>query len=62
MADDPNHGFNLGDLVQLKSGGPVMTVERLVYDQVLTVWFAYGSHRSRLFEPQALKAADEVEA
>jgi uncharacterized protein YodC (DUF2158 family) len=49
--------FNTGDLVQLKSGGPVMTVEGMVLGSTETVWFAYGKRRHGLFEPRALKAA-----
>jgi uncharacterized protein YodC (DUF2158 family) len=53
MAD----AFNIGDLVQLKSGGPVMTVEGTILDRTNVAWFAYGKRHSALFEPQALKAA-----
>jgi uncharacterized protein YodC (DUF2158 family) len=52
LADDRNPGFNLGDLVQLKSGGPVMTIERLMNGHAKAVWFAYGNDRSQFFEPR----------
>jgi len=61
MADDLNPGFNLGDLVQLKSGGPIMTVERFLNGRTEAVWFAYGRHHACFFEPRALKAVDGVE-
>jgi len=53
--------FNIGDLVQLKSGGPVMNIDRFYENEAHAVWFAYGKRRSDFFAPQALKAADGVE-
>jgi uncharacterized protein YodC (DUF2158 family) len=51
--------FQPGDLVQLKSGGPIMTVERISPDgSVLAVWFAYLRRCSRSFTTETLQAAD----
>ena len=57
--------FDAGDLVQLKSGGPVMTVEKLVIDhrQVWSgyygcSWFAGAKDNHRNFAEAALKAAE----
>jgi uncharacterized protein YodC (DUF2158 family) len=50
--------WNVGDRVQLQSGGPIMTVDEIGPDGVLCQWFGgntkleYGT-----FKPQALKAA-----
>jgi uncharacterized protein YodC (DUF2158 family) len=33
---------NPGDLVTLKSGGPVMTVDDVAGETVTCVWFTYG--------------------
>jgi uncharacterized protein YodC (DUF2158 family) len=43
--------------VQLKSGGPVMTVERISTTGVVTTWFAYGKCQSTDIRAQALQAA-----
>ncbi|WP_395021568.1 DUF2158 domain-containing protein [Dongia sp.] len=54
MAD----AFKPGDLVRLKSGGPVMTVDQLVGDDGLqAMWFAYGHQISRYFGSQSVEAA-----
>jgi uncharacterized protein YodC (DUF2158 family) len=37
--------FKAGDLVKLKSGGPVMTVVEVDEDEVLCVWFPSDDHR-----------------
>lgn len=36
-------GFKVGDVVELKSGGPDMTVEDITDDGVACVWFVYAS-------------------
>lgn len=60
MADS----FKAGDLVQLKSGGPKMTVERVDRDGgVYAVWFAGAKREHAHFSSAALKpATDEPEA
>ena len=54
--------FSAGDLVQLKSGGPVMTVESVNYVGAKLgyqcAWFVLAKHhRQHFFEP-TLKAAE----
>jgi uncharacterized protein YodC (DUF2158 family) len=53
--------FRLGDVVQLNSGGPKMTITS-VYNQdspirYATDWFAGGNHEYGLFPEAALQAA-----
>jgi len=43
--------------VQLKSGGPVMTVDEITNDRTRTVWFAYGQQHHGHFGVHALQAA-----
>jgi uncharacterized protein YodC (DUF2158 family) len=46
--------------VQLKSGGPIMTVEAgdpVAHWGIQATWFAYGKCRSTQFDVQALQAA-----
>ncbi|MBF0169404.1 MAG: DUF2158 domain-containing protein [Alphaproteobacteria bacterium] len=31
--------FSVGDTVRLKSGGPVMTIEKMENDRIFCVWF-----------------------
>ena len=54
--------FQLGDLVQLKSGGPAMTITEIrddVGDDVVWCkWFANNKTESDSFPPLALKKAD----
>jgi uncharacterized protein YodC (DUF2158 family) len=49
--------FKPGDIVQLKSGGPIMTVLETSEIGVSTAWFAYGKCKRTHIEAQALKAA-----
>ena len=57
--------FKVGDLVQLKSGGPVMTVIALpgshasVHAFYKCSWFAGKRHASGYFPPEALQPAKE---
>lgn len=55
--------FKPGDLVELKSGGPVMTVEREGYsvNSWECTWFAGDKHQHNTFEGVALKMADAEE-
>ena len=50
--------FQPGDLVQLKSGGPIMTVDRIPeYGGVWASWFAYGKRHEERFEALSLQPA-----
>jgi uncharacterized protein YodC (DUF2158 family) len=57
--------FKPGDLVELKSGSPVMTIEKLDTDFPNTFnggyhcsWFAGAKNNHRCFEEAALKPAE----
>ncbi|WP_133365310.1 YodC family protein [Qipengyuania sediminis] len=52
--------FKPGDLVELKSGGPVMTVEQESYqdDKWECTWFAGDKHQHNTFAGVALKLAE----
>lgn len=50
--------FNSGDVVQLKSGGPIMTVEEANFTEVWAVWFAYGKQQRSRFRADALQRAE----
>ncbi len=49
--------FNIGDIVQLKSGSPSMTVSRKINDDsdILCVWFDGDDFRDKVFPIQTLK-------
>jgi uncharacterized protein YodC (DUF2158 family) len=49
--------FTPGDLVQLKSGGPIMTVHEIAKHGIWTVWFAYGKRHRDLFVAPSLQPA-----
>ena len=58
--------FKAGDLVELRSGGPVMTVERVSesfeMDDVWSygcTWFAGDKHQHSSFTEAALKGAED---
>lgn len=59
MADD--NKFKSGDTVQLKSGGPIMTVEKgAMYGgefKLLCVWFEKTKRMQSTFTPDTLTAA-----
>jgi uncharacterized protein YodC (DUF2158 family) len=49
-------GFRIGDTVQLKSGGPIMTVRKKYYwdNKIECNWFQYGTLQEGLFDPDQL--------
>ena len=47
--------FQIGDVVQLKSGGPRMTVEGYEDDLVICVWFEKTERKSGNFREATLK-------
>lgn len=57
--------FKPGDLVELKSGGPVMTIEKAhtgFSDEVPSyscTWFAGAKENHKIFAEPALKKADD---
>ncbi|HEX8300682.1 YodC family protein [Sphingomonas sp.] len=53
--------FNIGDIVQLKSGGPEMTVDSLFAGQVFCKWFVGDDLKTETFSPGALKLVRAAE-
>ena len=52
--------FNVGDIVELISGGPKMAVEEDWGDGTYTcAWFAGAKHNSALFKGRTLKQSDD---
>jgi uncharacterized protein YodC (DUF2158 family) len=53
-----------GDLVMLNSGGPIMTVNGFISNQVMCVWFDKENglyhYKSAQFYPAALKSVEPV--
>ena len=53
--------FKPGDLVELKSTGPIMTIERVMHNSTgnayVCSWFAGAKDNQKLFQEPALKAA-----
>jgi len=41
--------FVIGEIVQLKSGGPIMTIETIDDDEVCCVWFLDGEVKRDCF-------------
>jgi uncharacterized protein YodC (DUF2158 family) len=62
------HGFKVGDLVQLLSGGPLMTVEAIrggdgvEDDSIKCHWFALAQLNKGRFNPATLRLADQMSA
>lgn len=50
--------FQIGDVVRLKSGGPLMTVQQATYaDNIVCTWFGENNKRmSEGFHPRTLIA------
>jgi uncharacterized protein YodC (DUF2158 family) len=59
------HGFEVGQVVRLKSGGPKMTVSGIAdygyagHDQALCVWFEGIKRQEAVFELLTLERADQ---
>lgn len=59
--------FKVGDIVMVKSGGPKMTITRLLtgyqdlVETVRTTWFAGNNNESSDFPPEALMFPPETE-
>jgi len=51
--------FKVGDLVELKSGGPTMTVKVLGTDYILCQWFAGKKLEQGRFVAESLKVAED---
>lgn len=60
----PAPAFNVGDIVSLKSGGPPMTVEKIIANAIKQIvqyrcqWFAGKKLEFGLFAPESLKKDD----
>ena len=53
--------FKVGDLVQLKSGGPVMTIKEISgLDSILCVWFKDVELVSANFLQETLEIFEEI--
>lgn len=58
-----NKGFEVGQTVELKSGGPVMTITSITGDQITCDWFVNKhKHSSGTFPSASLKPAAPEEA
>ena len=53
--------YKTGDLVKLRSGGPVMTVQSLNSDLVRCLWFAGKKLEEGYFQVESLEPADKEE-
>ena len=52
------HKFKAGDIVQLRSGGPTMTVDSEGKSDISCYWFAVAELRSGKFSPASLVSTD----
>ncbi|MGC1361085.1 MAG: DUF2158 domain-containing protein [Silvibacterium sp.] len=53
--------LKVGDVVQLKSGGPKMTVNELTPAQAHCVWFVGGAREGGVFHPSSLDKAQSFQ-
>lgn len=61
MAAAKKNGFEKGDIVQLKSGGPKMTVNSVGEDgKIYSVWFKGAALESGRFQPETLVHVPET--
>ena len=57
MSEETGTPFKIGDHVQLSSGGPVMTVEEVVSDELLIcVWWQKDGYQKAKLDPAVLVA------
>ena len=42
--------IKVGDVVQLKSGGPLMTVSEIISNKVKCEWFDKNEHKEKQFQ------------
>lgn len=54
--------FKAGDEVQLKSGGPKMTIEVLDGDGAYCIWFSGLDKKADYFEPATIKRIKSLTA
>ena len=55
----PEKTFGPGDIVELKSGGPPMTVTNAEDDVIEATWFTgAGEHRAGNFDPAVLQKVE----
>jgi uncharacterized protein YodC (DUF2158 family) len=56
----PERKYKIGDTVQLKTGGPLMTVNGFAATggRLFCVWFVDGENKSATFAPDALIEAE----
>lgn len=51
--------MKIGDVVVLSVGGPLMTVEKVLADQVTVIWFANSELQRETLNASALRRARE---
>lgn len=54
-------GFSIGDVVRLKSGGPLMTVTDDTYSHLVCHWFTDGREFKGQYPSEALYSKAELE-
>jgi len=52
--------YKVGDIVQLKSGGPKMTIDGIEEGEYLCKWFAGSKVEWGSFKPETLKPDEEL--
>jgi len=52
------HEFKIGDTVQLKSGGPVMTIDNVTGARALCIWFQSNETKPDWFHLSAVEKAE----
>lgn len=52
--------FEIGDVVRLKSGGPMMTIVDKQINNLVCVWFHNGEQGSHIFPPEVLCTEEEA--